>query len=141
VERGLSPELASLHEAMRAGEKRLWLAGAPGAATMLEEAVNGAVARLQKLYDQMVDRLKRRAAAAAAAAAAARAASKQRASVYRRDSEAEQEIEENLWQHDGGYQRIRRTLETVQALQALIQTAPWHTSAKYVSICLSSIHA
>jgi hypothetical protein len=111
----LSAEGVCLYESMAEGEALLRQAGLTSLLTE-DKAVEEALRRLQGMHDTLLERLKRASAVAAAAAAAGSGGTGGGESL--------------LWQHDGGYRRLHRTLEIAQAVYYLLQSMPWSLTRK-----------
>ena len=106
----LTPERCISYESLLVGEERLRRAGL-SVLRVDDKQLDDALRRLQSLYDRMVDRLKAVTSGAAGGAG---------------DSST-------LWEHDGGYRRLRRTLEIGHAIYYLLQTAPWTSTHNYLA--------
>jgi hypothetical protein len=115
----LTPERACLFESLRSGEAVLRQAGLT-TLQLDDKLVEEALTKLQNMYDSMVDRLK---AATAAGGGAGKGAS---SGAGRRAGHSDTQ----LWEHDGGYRRLRRTLEIAQSVYYLLQTTPWAITRK-----------
>jgi len=119
----LSPDHVCLYAALQAGEAALRQAGLVSLC-VADKQVEDAVRVLQGLYDATVARLKAATATPAAAAGGAAAAAAGAGAKGAAGGGG------GMWEHDGGYRRLRRTLEAAQAIYYMLQCAPWSTSQK-----------
>ena len=124
--RGLTPERVCLYEALRAGEEALRSAGL-SVLQIDDRVLEEALRKLQELYDGMVGRLK------STSGGVGGGASDGDDDVAGTAAAAEAAASSSLWMHDGGYRRLRRTLEVAQAITYLLQTTPWAAAHNYLS--------
>lgn len=108
----LSVEQLCIFESQRAGDAILSATGL-NKLRLAGKNVEDALRRLQTLYDAMVDRLKSTSGETGDYSSSSSGSSKS-----------------SLWEHDGGYRRLRRTLEIAQAIFYLLHTTPWAVTAK-----------
>jgi hypothetical protein len=150
---GLTPLLMSVFESMRAGLSLLQASGLR-LLRVEEGPLADAVKSLQLLYDRMVQNLKRSSASAVAATTGAISSSSQHlkttsasiggvrqvdgrlANTFSSSSSSSSE----LWEHDGGFRRLKRTLEIAQAIVYALALTPWSTTRNFKAFSSSSGH-
>jgi hypothetical protein len=113
AEQGLGPDKLALFDGMRAGMEILPFVGLR-ALRADDKTLDDALRHLQTMYDKMVDRLKA-------------------ASAKLGPSSSSGGDESELWEHDGGYRRMRRTLEVAQAAVYMVAMCPWATTRNFIA--------
>jgi hypothetical protein len=101
----LTPEVVCAYESMRWGESALTSTGIRVLRINSNEdgRIEGALRRLQTIYDRMIERLKARAS----------------------------DTDSAFWQHDPCFKRLRQTLEVAQAICLRLQTTPWSIAQNF----------
>lgn len=118
AEMGLTPDRLAVYESLRAGLAVLKAAGVR-VLRVADGSLDESLRALQMLYDRMVDKLKR--------ASAQRALTNANSNTIGRSSSSSSE----LWEHDGGYRRLRRTLEIGQAIIYALALCPWALTTNF----------